>query len=80
MLKDLFKRPRHLVQQSVECMFKQMLEPFKQACTSSTVVVGDWCISNNEFTHILPWEDMNTGPILKHAYSRLEDPHSQNTN
>ena len=28
MLNDLFKRPRHLVQQSVERMLKQMLKPF----------------------------------------------------
>ena len=31
MLNDLFKRPRHLVQQSVECMLKQILKPFKRA-------------------------------------------------
>ena len=28
MLDDLFKRTEHLVQQSVECMLKQMLKPF----------------------------------------------------
>ena len=33
MLDDLFKRTKHLVQQSVECMLKQMLKPFKQALT-----------------------------------------------
>ena len=31
MLNDLFKRPRHLAQQSVERMLKQMLKPFKRA-------------------------------------------------
>ena len=31
MLNDLFKRPRHLVQQSVERMLNQMLKPFKRA-------------------------------------------------
>ena len=31
MMNDLFKRPRHLVQQSVERMLKQMLKPFKRA-------------------------------------------------
>jgi len=31
MLKALFKRSRHLVQQSVEGMLKQMLKPFRQA-------------------------------------------------
>ena len=30
-LNDLFKRPRHFVQQSVESMLKQMLKPFKRA-------------------------------------------------
>ena len=30
MLNDLFKRPRHLIQQSVEGMLKQMLKPFKR--------------------------------------------------
>ena len=30
MLNDLFKHPRHLVQQSVERMLKQMLKPFKR--------------------------------------------------
>ena len=35
MLNDLFKRPRHLVQQSVERMLKQMLKPqFKRAFSS----------------------------------------------
>ena len=33
MLNDLFKRPRYLVQQSVERMLKQMLRPFKRAFT-----------------------------------------------
>ena len=33
MLDDLFKRTQHLVQQSVECMLKQTLKPFKQAFT-----------------------------------------------
>ena len=33
MLNDLFKRPRHLVQQSVERMLKQILKPFKYALT-----------------------------------------------
>ena len=31
MLSDLFKRPRHLIQQSVDRMLKQMLKPFKRA-------------------------------------------------
>ena len=31
MLNDLFKRPRHLVQQTVVRMLKQMLRPFKWA-------------------------------------------------
>ena len=31
MLNDVFKRPRHLLQQSVEHMLKQMLKPFKPA-------------------------------------------------
>ena len=31
MLDDLFKRTQHLVQESVECMLKQMLKPFKRA-------------------------------------------------
>ena len=31
MLDDLFKRTEHLVQQSVECMLKEMLKPFKRA-------------------------------------------------
>ena len=31
MLNDLFKRTGHLVQQSVECMFKRTLKPFKRA-------------------------------------------------
>ena len=31
MLDDLFKRTKHLVQQSVECKLKQMLKPFKWA-------------------------------------------------
>ena len=30
MLNDLFKRPQHLVHQSVERMLKQMLKPFKR--------------------------------------------------
>ena len=34
MLDDLFKRTKHLVQQSVECMLKQTLKPFKQALRS----------------------------------------------
>ena len=33
MLDDLFKRTEHLVQQSVECMLKQMLKLFKRAFT-----------------------------------------------
>ena len=33
MLNDLFKRARHLVQQSVERMLKQMLKPFKRIFT-----------------------------------------------
>ena len=33
MLEDLFKHTKHLVQQHVECMLKQMLKPFKQAIT-----------------------------------------------
>ena len=33
MLDDLFKRTEHLVQQSVECMLKQMLKPFKRTFT-----------------------------------------------
>ena len=33
MFNNLFKRPRHLVQQSVELMLKQMLKPFKRALT-----------------------------------------------
>ena len=35
MLDDLFKCLRHLVQQSVECMLKQTLKPFKRAFSSS---------------------------------------------
>ena len=31
MLNDVFKRPRHLLQQSVEHMLKQMLKTFKRA-------------------------------------------------
>ena len=31
MLGELFKRPKHLIQQSVERVLKQMLKPFKQA-------------------------------------------------
>ena len=31
MLNDVFKLPRHLVQQSVEHMLKQILKPFKPA-------------------------------------------------
>ena len=31
MLDDLFKRIEHLVQQSVECMLKQLLKPLKRA-------------------------------------------------
>ena len=33
MLDDLFKRTEHLVQQSVECMLKQMLKPLKRTFT-----------------------------------------------
>ena len=39
MLNDLFKRPRHLVQQSVERMLKQMLKPFKRAFLASPVFI-----------------------------------------
>ena len=34
MLNDFFKRPRHLVQQIVERMLKQMLKPFKRTLES----------------------------------------------
>ena len=37
MLNDLFKRPRHLVQQSVQRMSKQMLKPFKRAFTGDVL-------------------------------------------
>lgn len=33
MLDDLLKRTEHLVRPSVECMWKQMLKPFKRAFT-----------------------------------------------
>ena len=39
-LNDLFKRLRHLVQQSVESMLKQMLKPFKQAFTLQNYLCG----------------------------------------
>ena len=34
MSNDLFKRPQHLVQQSVERMLSQMLKPFKLALSA----------------------------------------------
>ena len=40
MLNDLFKYPRHLVQQSVERTLKQMLKPFKRAFTPAQIYVG----------------------------------------
>ena len=40
MLNDLFKCPRHLVQQSVERTLKQMLKPFKRAFTQAQIYVG----------------------------------------
>ena len=45
MLEDLFKRTKHLVQQHVECMLKQMLKPFKQAITQL------WCPSPVYWEH-----------------------------
>ena len=39
MSNDLFKCPRHLVQQSVECMLKQMLKLFN---TSHVVYLTSW--------------------------------------
>ena len=40
MLNDLFKCPRHLVQQSVEQTLKQMLKPFKRAFTQAKILRG----------------------------------------
>ena len=39
MLNDLFKRPQHLVQQSVARMLKQMLKPFKRAFKGFCVII-----------------------------------------
>ena len=39
MVDDLFRRTEHLVQESVECMLKQMLKPFKQAFLLDNFVV-----------------------------------------
>ena len=38
MLNDLFKRPQHLVQQSVELMLKQMLKLFKRVLIQHNMV------------------------------------------
>ena len=38
MLNDLFKCPRHLVQQSVEQSLKQMLKQFKRAFTQAKIL------------------------------------------
>ena len=46
MLKDLFKRPQHLVQQSVECILKQMLKPFKRAFMHMRLL--EWAATVND--------------------------------
>ena len=37
-LDDLLKRTEHLIQQSVECMLKQMLKTFKRALSRSNKI------------------------------------------
>ena len=43
MLDDLFRRTKHLVQQSVECTLKQLLKPFKRVLRTYEAAVRKLC-------------------------------------
>ena len=71
MLNDLFKRPRHLVQQSVKRMLKQMLKPFKRAFSVKLVPPFDEVSSSQPLFEIHIFTSRSFSFVCSYAYVRL---------
>ena len=75
MLNDLFKRLRHLVQQSVERMLRQMLRPFKWVFTLSDKSARI-SLSNFKPKYVIFLTHFKPRPFFTRFDSKI-DPHFQ---